>query len=928
MLKYKLNIKDKQDKVIDVKYESLYLSLDGSTITGVTDTSYGLSELQTITVVTNEPIKCSLSARDVMCCGYVIYNRKFHIEDFGDTIGILYSDGQYYCVNKDDYPKKIKFSESVILSEINSGYTNPFITVNNYEYEIGQWNEKGLIDWKSEIIIPNQYWVYDNKIIIDDITYDVIIDNKNQMINTDEYYPYIILNDMSLNDMERILYVIDWEYNKRKKVTLFEIFNINKPLLHIEEIHCIKQNQYFDLIDNDGNVIRRYAEDYPQQDDFLSAMVEANVQQVSFEWKKVQKSDVIDLYVTENINDFAQNARIFISPINNGQITLKGKKKGEDIIFSYYNRIYTLNLINCINKEYLLINGVEYEIYEYEETKYIDGDEQKNIIYYILYNNMPLKIEKKQSNDDNNSQAYIKNNFKIDSSQSYIYFDIKKYKLLNIENIFYKVEENNDEYYCHINALRPFQLQIINKFGNNVLRCIGLNEGDISDLFQTMSSSPNDFICEVITPIFDTSLVSPLDKETKDYVTSDIVLQIHYNSFLLPIKLEREIAINAHKDYITHNNFMEEQTQGVINRIVDMEKDIYYPAYAEEKGNELVMTLCNQIQFDLHFRSRDLKTWVINDENKNVDYINYPTSWNLFDKYRYSNDDAKHKEFYPILNLKGDNQFFPPSDLLYFLNFTNEDVFYQKQKIGKSFLRLSFYDSPDPKKQNLLHMSTIFMSETHLYQKYINADKIFSKYITIKDRGYSRDSVIKKDDYDYDIETVYSVSNNNVVSHIGVDTEPCENNKKNILTFDENKRLSSSFIIKNRNSTADSCEGFYLYLFKEYSNGLHERSIYMRVQFNHAGLGKTVNFMQLYHQNADKSKAMLNWSSKFNYEKYKDGCTLQELYEHLYIEIKVKYDIKNKRFCYYLPQWMSIKNSDKHTMRLSLFEVKLKDESK
>ena len=40
-------------------------------------------------------------------------------------------------------------------------------------------------------------------------------------------------------------------------------------------------------------------------------------------------------------------------------------------------------------------------------------------------------------------------------------------------------------------------------------------------------------------------------------------------------------------------------------------------------------------------------------------------------------------------------------DLLYFLNFTNEDVFYQKQKIGKSFLRLSFFDSPNPQNQNL-----------------------------------------------------------------------------------------------------------------------------------------------------------------------------------------------------------------------------------
>ena len=85
--------------------------------------------------------------------------------------------------------------------------------------------------------------------------------------------------------------------------------------------------------------------------------------------------------------------------------------------------------------------------------------------------------------------------------------------------------------------------------------------------------------------------------------------------------------------------------------------------------------------------------------------------------------------------------------------------------------------------------------------------------------------------------------------------------------------------------------------------------------------------MQMYHQNGNK-KSMLNWSSKYNFDKYKEGCPLNELYDHIYIEIKIKYDTKNKRFCYYLPQWMSEKNSDKHTMRLSLFEVKIKDESK
>ena len=98
------------------------------------------------------------------------------------------------------------------------------------------------------------------------------------------------------------------------------------------------------------------------------------------------------------------------------------------------------------------------------------------------------------------------------------------------------------------------------------------------------------------------------------------------------------------------------------------------------------------------------------------------------------------------------------------------------------------------------------------------------------------------------------------------------------MTFNENKRLSSNFIIKNRNESVESSEGFYLYLFKEYSHWLHERTIYMRVQFNHAGIGKTVNFMLLFHKNSQGEKKMINWASKFNFDKYKDGCPLNELY--------------------------------------------------
>ena len=43
------------------------------------------------------------------------------------------------------------------------------------------------------------------------------------------------------------------------------------------------------------------------------------------------------------------------------------------------------------------------------------------------------------------------------------------------------------------------------------------------------------------------------------------------------------------------------------------------------------------------------------------------------------------------------------SDLLSYLGFTNDDVKYQKSKLKKSFLRISFYDSDNIGNQNLLH---------------------------------------------------------------------------------------------------------------------------------------------------------------------------------------------------------------------------------
>lgn len=924
MLKYKLNIKDKTQKLIEVKYNSLYLSKDASYLTGITDPSYCLSEEKNIMVISNEAQMCSLEAENVMCCGYVLYNKKYLVEHFDGTIGILYEDGQYYCVSDDFRVRQQSTISTSTLGAIESINTNPKITIDNKEYEIGKVVD-GVVEWYEEITIPTKYWSFDNKITINNIVYDVIIETKNSLSNDENYYPYIILNDSTLKDTDRILYVIDWEYSKRHLVTRFKITSSVKKFLNLIESACVKQCTYFDETSINNVTVRHYESDFNSQEDFIREMIRLNKTPLT-EWKKTSESNVIDLFIKENVGNLLDTCQIHIKPLG-VKLSLKSEvKTSSEIVFDYYGKKYICD--SDLKKKYLVINNNEYEIFS--SVKWDSRTEQ--FVFnnnYIIFDNNPLTIITSITNSNEVAKIYLPSFF--DSNE---YFNIKTYNYIEIDGKTYKVYEtfDNNIYGVDIDDVPTIPLQIINRFGNNVIRCVPYNKNDVlSTLFRDISFNPTNFIVEVVNPLFDITLVSPLTKEDKEYMTSELKLFVNHSSFVIPIKLEADTALNLHKDYLISKNYLEGFKEELIPRIVDMEKDVYYPAYLEKKGSKDILTLCHTLQIDLHFRTRDLETWVVNDENHINEYGGlYQSNWNLFDSYRYAIDDTINKVFQPKLELKGDLQFYPPSDLIYFLNFTDDDVFYQKQKIGKSFLRITFYDSPDPNNQSLLYSSTVFMSETELYKKYVNADKTLTHYITVKERGASKEKhIAENNDYDHTKKVInYTLDNNNRVNHIGVSTEPCKSSTNSSLIFDENKRLSSSFVIKNRNECVDSSEGFYLYLFKEYSSWTHERSIYMRVQFNHAGMGRTVNFMLLYHKNNVGKKSMINWSSKFNFDKYKDGCPLNELYEHIFIEIKVKYDLENKRFCYYLPEWMSEKNNDKHTMRLSLFEIKIKDESK
>lgn len=155
---------------------------------------------------------------------------------------------------------------------------------------------------------------------------------------------------------------------------------------------------------------------------------------------------------------------------------------------------------------------------------------------------------------------------------------------------------------------------------------------------------------------------------------------------------------------IVNSKFFDKEREKAINPIIDMEKDIYYPKYINSddgvyNGSYTDFNPISEIRVNLHFRTRNLDTWKI-DESSN---------WFITDYYPYNDiiSSQDKKELKALMEA---------SDLVGLLGFTNNDVYYQKSKIGKSFLRFSYYDSIDPQNQTLLATSTVFMDEHSLFK--------------------------------------------------------------------------------------------------------------------------------------------------------------------------------------------------------------------
>lgn len=455
--------------------------------------------------------------------------------------------------------------------------------------------------------------------------------------------------------------------------------------------------------------------------------------------------------------------------------------------------------------------------------------------------------------------------------------------------------------------------------------------------------------------------------------TNNIFIYIEKPLYRISIPLSVNFETNTYQSDILNEQYVEDERNKSINKITDMEKDVYHPVIwdsskEDENGYKIgdyvdgINKEVDKIVFNLHFRQHRGDDWLVEpdtywngcyvDTNDNkVKFIDEITDYSDVNYFSYKQIKKGENE-----DIRRSKQ----SDLMTYLGFTNSDIRYQKNKLSRSFIRIMFYDSMNPGNQNLLYYSTIFVDSGKLFGKYINH---------IEDTPYN--SVVYETNEETEIETINAEKSQTGLVGIRVDREPTGDLLKDEddVAFDnidqvEELRLSCQFTVQDKFQSNASSDGFYLYLWKDNESGVIPSDIYMKVEFNHAGFGRTIPFMMPFwdknkyekmddNAKPNKKKGIKTFNeilNDWNSIKNDNGvwqCEIKEeetiktintdgqygarqYLKYSYIHFKYKYDKIHKQHIYYLdddfygtdPKKGGVHYKD-NVMTINLYEAKM-----
>ena len=972
MLKYSIKVNEKNIKREEMSWGEKFLSQDLSYISGVTSPSYHL-EKYSIIPSTNSIVSSDSTLRinstNVYRNGYcILHNKKYDIK----TLRVCMHNGnvmEYKDVKYIEYNGKYYYG---VFDEKTGGYKFVIDSILKYEEESKTVSEGSLTFETSgnSVCFDTIFWIENGTITIDGTTY--LYDANENCIHLSD--GSIVTDPTEISSCGGIFLN---HYDTPKEVTKFILtkafdsllcnyskitycsylyfINVNGNFYYIvEEKNTEGKTEFVCYIDDERyNLLIEYEKkDGESSDDemekYYADLTEENLNEYgiynSYNYNSLKS---LSLYVRVKRDGEYKYAKVEHQIINANsgdrvllQITDDYSNIGVgDIIKVTLDEDARLKVFSQGNEEFVIYKGNRYNLianlcdtvtigdYEYD-LSYINGNDEGDCLVSINGNDVTMSLIEKDG------KKYVKPYNLIVSANTVndtTYYEINKYDGVIINGEKYKryikyEEEKVEVENCVVTDLNDsYYLEIDDILGKNNLSCKAfLPSFTLSQETETAINSyiisrimSDDIRIDKCNKIFGIVEITPYipfynsNSINENVFSSDyyfnlfsslkLFCNVGYISIKLPI-ISKSGGDPIQSD-IVNSKFFDKEREKAINPIIDMEKDIYYPKYINSyngvyNGSYTDFNPISEIRVNLHFRTRNLDTWKI-DESSN---------WFITDYYPY-NDIILSQDKKELKTLM------EASDLVGLLGFTNNDVYYQKSKIGKSFLRFSYYDSIDPQNQTLLATSTVFMDEHSLFKKYIdNSRKNVNIYKTISETSSATTCIDK----------------------ITVESEFVDEKKKSskattcdnkIITIDENKRLGSRLIISNKYNTDTSSEGFYIYMFKEYSKNLHPRQIFMKVDFNHAGVGLSLPFIKPMSWNkvGDNEELTPQEPLGLDSKELKDGILLEQKYAQDYIPLYAVYDFKNKEYAYVFDKrYVTVEDG---IASLNLFELKLKDES-
>lgn len=945
MLKYSVRLTDKDIKNNVLQWREKYLAPDLSYISGVTDVSSHIerfNELSAHNSLSNQGSILSLETEIVTRLGYIVIKDKEYKVESVNGKQYVFINGKYFYEN------------------------NNKITITDWQCEtIDGIVEKSVVKSieNGDIIkLDTVCWIENGLVKIDGVKY-IFDKNEQQEDGTIGCLKAAedgsIINETDITKCSSIYYA---PYTSVKQIHDVCKFKLTKPTYKTIEYNYVKPCEYFFYVDYKNNY-------YPirvngnakvvceiNSDDIDVLSTDLNDSESEAGQPIIIGDDIKDLNDLVNIASYVKidgvqyntqydyrvshSSRLIMIDIKDQYSNLN---IGDKITFEDVSED-ELNVTVSSADTSILYDGKKYPIKANLVSKAeIDGNEY-DIEYpkystefaYVIIDGEQIPMELISGGTHLSRYGLVVSSSNSAATQET--YSISGYSGVTIDGKDYMIKDINTSGLSMVVIEKKERIRFIidDIKGNSLLICepyINANEYSSTEienrqneLCDKIVSEQTDYSLQLPNPIFGLMpitndlafMVTDTPKSSDDYYNlfNDLVIETNSGYINLPINISANITNNLLQSELIQEDFCEKEKEKAINPIVDLEKDVYTPKYLKSNkydGKDTDFYPVYKINFNLHFRTRDLTSWKVNESYNDIS-TSGTCNWFITDYYPYKTIIKNYSD-----NTAYMNTLMNASDLVGLLYFNNSDVFYQKSNIAKSFIRLSIYDSTDPQTQSLLATSTIFMNEHDLYKKFIdNSKKNVNEYYTVAESSGDC-KTINKINVIGERKTVKGDKGENVIE---------DERNKLYLDLDNNKRLSSRLSVVNKYETDSSSEGFYLYIFREYSKKLRPKPIYMKVEFNHAGIGKTIPFivpMKWTEKNSNNEVYPERAYTLADVEELKKGIELERVYAQSYVPLYAVYDFKNKEYVYVFDdRYISMENG---IVNLNLFEMKIMEET-